>query len=96
MTAMQEQMQERMTAMKEEIQEQMRKQMSNMQEMMLKTLEGILPVSQNHGNSCNTNVGQTTGNSYMHAREMSYYRDLYKGTCKSTKKPSDRRFIYMS
>ena len=22
--------------------------------------------------------------------------DLYKGTCKSTKKPSDRRFVYMS
>ena len=71
--AMQEQMQERMTAMKEEIQEQMRNQMTAMQEMMLKTLEGILPVSQNHGNSCNTNVGQTTGNSYMHDREMSYY-----------------------
>ena len=73
MTAMQEQMQERMTAMKEEIQEQMRQQISNMQEMMLKTLEGILPVSQNYGNSCNTNVGQTTGNSYMHDREMRYY-----------------------
>ena len=73
MTEMQEQMQERMTAMKEEIQEQMRNQMTAMQEMMLKTLEGILPVSQNHGNSCNTNVGQTTGNSYMHDREMSYY-----------------------
>ena len=72
-TAIQEQMQERMTAMKEEMQEQMRNQMTAMQEMMLKTLEGILPVSQNHGNSCNTNVGQTTGNSYMHDREMSYY-----------------------
>ena len=73
MTAIQEQMQEKMTAMKEEIQEQMRNQMTAMQEMMLKTLEGILPVSQNHGNSCNTNVGQTTDNSYMQDREMSYY-----------------------
>ena len=72
-TAIQEQMQERMKVMKEEIQEQMHKQMSKMQEIMLKTLEGILPVSQNHGNSCNTNVGQTTGDSYMHEREMSYY-----------------------
>ena len=73
MTAMQEQMQERITAMKEEIQEQMRNQMTTMQEMMLKSLEGILSISQNCGNSCNTNVGQTTGNSYMHDSEMSYY-----------------------
>ena len=72
-TAIQEQMQERMTVMKEEIQEQMRNQITAMQEMMLKTLEGILPVSQNHGNSCNTNVEQTTGNSYMQDRKMSHY-----------------------